>query len=95
MTWSFKLAIAADCVGILVAVFFLISDFFKQSSSSNGPLTLMVVAMSAWVGLCFYLHSIGKTGLATTLAWIPAFPLLGYGLMLLAFIIFGKSGTFR
>ncbi len=87
MSWSFKIAIATDCIAILAALYFLITDFVRQSSSNNGPLALVTLAMCAWVALCFYLQSIGYRSVGTALAWIPAVPLLGYGLILLVMII--------
>ncbi len=87
MSWSFKIAIATDCLAVLVAFYFLLADYLRQSSSSNGSLAVATLAMCGWIGLCFYLHSIGKTSIASTLAWLPAIPLLGYGLIVLLFII--------
>ncbi|MBI5917404.1 MAG: hypothetical protein HY842_18710 [Bacteroidetes bacterium] len=87
MTWKFLLPIIADCLAILIALYFLITDALRQSSSSNGMLSLVTFGMCCWVGLCFYLHHIGKITLATSLAWIPAIPLLGYGLLVLLMVI--------
>lgn len=87
MSWSFKIAIAIDCIAILAALYFLVADFMRQSSSNNGPLALVTLAMCAWVALCYFLQTGGHRSVGTLLAWIPAIPLLGYGLILLAMII--------
>lgn len=84
----FYLAIGIDIIAILVAAGFLISDAIRQSSSSNGLLLLLTLAMCGWVALCWYLRLQQHGGIATILAWIPAFPLLMYGIFILMFILF-------
>jgi len=71
----------------LVAVYFLITDYIKKSSSKNNSLLLLTMLMIGWVALCSYLHFVRANTLGTTLAWIPATPLLLYGLFILLFII--------
>ncbi len=88
MSWSFKIAFTTDCLAILVALYFLISDAVRYSSSSNGALGGVTLAMCAWVLLCYFLQSNGYKSIGTALAWIPAVPLLGYALILLMMIIF-------
>ena len=84
---AFYIPIVADIIGIVVALYFIITDAARNSSSSNGPLTLVTLLMCGWVALCFYLHSTKTPALGTVLAWIPATPLILYGLFILLFII--------
>ncbi|MCC7465397.1 MAG: hypothetical protein IT261_03965 [Saprospiraceae bacterium] len=88
MTLSYKIALAADCIAILVAIYFLYTDYARSSSSSNGLLNLVTMAFAAWVGLSFYLYHHGHPKIAAIMAWIPAVPLLGYGVMILLFVVF-------
>jgi hypothetical protein len=83
----FYIPTGANIIAILVAVYFLVTDAMRYSSSSNGPLLLVTLLMCGWVGLCFYLRTTPASTAGTILAWIPAIPLLGYGLMLLMFMI--------
>lgn len=84
---AFYIPIVADIIGIVVALYFIITDAARNSSSSNGSLTLVTLLMCGWVALCFYLRSTKTPALGTVLAWIPATPLILYGLFILLFII--------
>lgn len=84
---SFYIAIGIDIIAILIAFYFIITDAMRRSSSSNGTLIMMTLAMCAWVALCWILKSYNSAGLASLMAWIPALPLGLYGLMILLFII--------
>ena len=75
-----------NIIGILVGVYFLVTDYIKKSSSKNSSLLLVTMLMIGWVALCSYLHFVRASSLGTTLAWIPATPLLLYGLFILLFI---------
>jgi hypothetical protein len=46
------------------------------------------MGLMAWVGFSYYLHTHGSPKIGAIMAWIPAIPILGYGLMILAFVIF-------
>lgn len=87
MPWSLKIPLIINILAILVALYFLVTDAFRQTSSSNGMLLVMTLGLIGYVGLCYYLFLQGHLKLATTLAWIPAFPLAGYGLIVLIIII--------
>ena len=87
MSWSFKIALAIDGIAALVAFWFLISDWLKSSSSSNGTLGIVTLLFCGWLGLCYYLYQNGQKGIASTMAWVPAIPILGYGFFVLLFII--------
>jgi hypothetical protein len=88
MSLSFKIALAADVIAILVAIYFLFTDYVRSSSSSNGMLSLVTMAFAAWVGLSFYLYHHEHPKIAAIMAWIPAIPIIGYGVVILMFIIF-------
>lgn len=86
MSWHYILALSVDVIGLIVALYFVITDSIKYSSS-NGSLSLVTLAFCAWVGISYYLYHHGHKGIASAMAWIPAVPLLGYGLFVLMFII--------
>ena len=83
----FYLPITVDVIGILVALYFIFDDLSRNSSSKNGPLLLVTLFMGVWIGLCFYLRTTKAPALGTVLAWIPATPLLLYGVFILLFMI--------
>ena len=83
----FYVPFGIDIIAILIALYFLITDSINFSSADNTGLTLITVLFCGWVGLCWYLRSRGAYAWGTVLAWIPALPLLLYGLMILAFIV--------
>jgi hypothetical protein len=88
MTLSYKIALATDCIAVLVALYFIVSDSIRQSSSDNGLLTMVTLVFCAWVGLSYYLYHHGQPKIASMMAWVPAVPLLGYGLIILLFVVF-------
>lgn len=87
MSLSYKIALATDCIGLAVALYFLISDSLRQSSSNNSSLGLVTLVFAAWVGISYYLYHHGQPKLASAMAWVPAVPLLGYGLIVLLFVV--------
>lgn len=88
MSWSYLVALCTDVIGILVALYFILSDAVKYPDHSRyGLLGVVTLAFAAWTGLSYYLYFHGYPGIASSMAWFPAVPLLGYGLMILMFII--------
>ncbi len=88
MSWSYLLALTVDGIGILVALYFIFSDYIRYpGSSSNGSLSMLTLVACAWVGTSYYLYHHGHPKIAASMAWIPAVPLIGYGLFVLMFII--------
>lgn len=77
-----------DSIAVLVSLYFILDDMAKGRSGTNNPamigLTLLVAGLV--VG-AFLLKNAGKMAAANTLLWIPGFPLAGYGLLILLFII--------
>jgi hypothetical protein len=89
MSWSYKIALAVDCISIIVALYFLVSDGLKyRDVSHNGSLALVTLGICAWVGISYFLYHHGSPRIGSAMAWIPAIPLIGYGLFVLLFIIF-------
>ncbi|HMW39945.1 MAG: hypothetical protein K1X68_14075 [Saprospiraceae bacterium] len=86
-SWSYAIAMTANIIAILVALFFIISDAIKGLSYKNNSLMLATLAMMGWVGICHFLRTSGKTDLSTNMAMLPAIPILGYALLILLFII--------
>lgn len=87
MSISYKIALATDCIGLAVALYFLISDSVRQSSANNSTLTVVTLIFAAWIGISYYLYQHGQPKIASIMAWIPAVPLLGYGLIVLLFVV--------
>lgn len=88
MRWHYVLALAVDCIGILVALYFLFSDYLKYPGThSNGTLGMVTLVFCCWVGISYYLYHHGRPGIASAMAWVPAVPLLGYGVFILLFIL--------
>jgi hypothetical protein len=87
MSISFKIALAINCIGILIALILIISDSIRQSAANNGPLLIATVVFCGWVGGSFMLYQGGYKSIAAKMAWLPAIPLLGYGLLILLFVI--------
>lgn len=88
MSWKFLIALIVDGIGILIALYFVISDGIKYSrATSSSSLPLLTLIFCAWVGISFYLYYNGHPKIASIMAWIPALPLLGYGLFILLFVL--------
>lgn len=86
--WSFYIAFGADCLAALIAIYFILSDYWRYPNNiHNRTLSLVTMAMIGWIVLCYLLFRSGHKSLASTLAWIPAFPLLGYGLLVALMVI--------
>ena len=88
MSLSFKIAIAVDFIGILIALYFIFADMIKGYSSNNGSLIMATMIFCCWVVASCLLHHGGYKTAASAMAWLPAVPLIGYGLMILMFVIF-------
>jgi hypothetical protein len=71
---SFYIPTSVNIIGLLVGVYFILSDYTQYGSSSNGLLLLVCVLMGGWIALCFYLRNKKVPALGTILAWIPATP---------------------
>jgi hypothetical protein len=87
MSLSFKIALAINSIGILISLILMISDSIRQSSANNTLLLIATLVFCGWVSGCFVLYQNEYKTLASIMAWIPAIPLLGYGLMILLFVI--------
>ena len=84
---SFIIALIANCLGILVALFFIINDMFYHPSVKNGLLIQLTLGLSLWTAVSYFLYRHDLKPIASTMAWVTAFPLLGYAVLILAFII--------
>lgn len=87
MSLSFKIALTTDLIAILVALFFIFSDMARGTSPSNGSLIMVTMGFCCWVVASCLLYQGGYKTVASAMAWIPAVPIIGYGLMILLFII--------
>jgi hypothetical protein len=83
---AFYFPISIDSLAVLISLYFLITDAIHESSSDNGMLTMITLVMIGYIILCWYLFS-KHNGAGTVLAWIPAVPLMLYGLFVLMFVI--------
>jgi hypothetical protein len=82
----FYFAMGLNILGVLGALYFIISDESSGYSSGNGLLMLITLLLAGWIALCFYLRRTQPL-IAAVLAWIPALPLLMYALFVLMFIV--------
>lgn len=94
MSWISKLAFYSafgiDCIAILIALYFVFEDatrFAGYPKNGGQGLILVTVILCTWVFGSFYLHGHGQKALAVILAWVPAVPVLLYGLFILMFIV--------
>jgi hypothetical protein len=88
MTITYKIALAADIIAALVALYFIVSDGYKGRADNNGTLSLVTLVFCAWIAISFFLYQNGQKSIASLMAWVPAVPIMGYGLMILMFVIF-------
>jgi len=85
MSGHYILALSVNVIGLIVALYFVITD--SINSTSNGSLSLITLIFCTWVGISYYLYHHGHQSIASIMAWIPAVPLLGYGFFILLFLI--------
>ncbi len=86
----FYTAFGIDCIAILLALYFVIEDatrFAGYPKNGGNGLILGTVILCVWVGGSYYMFNHGPKALAIVLAWIPALPVLLYGLFILMFLI--------
>ncbi len=88
MSISFKIALVADFIAILVALYFVFLDIARGTTPSNGSLIMATMIFCCWVVASCLLYQGGYKTVASAMAWIPAVPVIGYGLMILLFVIF-------
>lgn len=87
--WFFYIGAGIDAIALLAAVIMMLQDSLKGYRGTNNPtMLLLTLIMAALIVGAFLLKKAGKIGFANALLWIPAVPLLAYGLMALMFIIF-------
>jgi hypothetical protein len=85
----FYIGLGIDGLAVLIAIFFIVGDHLKGYSGTNNPtMYKALLGMLALLGAAYWLKHIGKVGFANALLWIPGSCLAGYGLMVLAFVIF-------
>lgn len=86
--WFFYIGAGIDLIALLIAVGMMIGDSLKGYSGTNNPtMFTLCLGMAALQGLAFWLKSAGYLGWASALVWLPGIPLLGYGIIILLFII--------
>ena len=86
-TIMFYIGIGIDVIAVLIALYFIVTDSIGFTSADNTGLTIATVLFCGWIGLCWWLKSKGSVGWGTALAWVPAIPLVLYGIMILLFVI--------
>ena len=83
---SFLIPLITDCIGVLVALYFIFEDYIKQYSN-DGTLALVTLGMCAWLGIAYYLYTHSYPKIASIMVWIPAIPLLLYGFILVLMVV--------
>ena len=88
MSWIFGIAFTLDCIAILLALYTVIKDRFKYGNySKTGVLGVITLLVCGWVAVGYLFFHQGYAFIASAMVWVPAIPLLGYALFILAFII--------
>lgn len=88
MSWSYKFALVVDCLALLVALYFIVSDELRSPGNIyNNTLKAVSLGFFLWLLASYLLHRAGLNGFASAMAWLPAIPILGYAFFVLAFII--------
>ncbi len=84
----FYIGAVVDILAWVIAVGFMLNDALRgRNATNNLTMLMLVLALAALIGGAFWLKHLGKLGIANTLLWLPGLPLVGYGLMVLLFII--------
>ena len=84
---AYFIALITNVLAVLIALYFIISDALRNSSSNNSLLSLLTLGMCVWIGLSLVLYLNSFKSVASAMLWIPAVPLLGYAFFILMFII--------
>ncbi len=88
-TTFFYIGASVDIIAWLIAIGFVIDDTLKGRTATNNPFMYKAILLMAMlVAVAFYLKHIKLVGAANALLWLPGIPIVGYGLMILMFIIF-------
>lgn len=88
MSWQYITALVVNSIGLLVALYFLISDRLKYDNVRfNRSLARATVFFALWMAAGIFVYKLKITALASMMAWVTAGPLLGYGVILLLFIV--------
>ncbi len=93
MSWLAKIAFYSafgiDCIALLLAVYSVYEDAFTGYPKNGGSgLILFTVILGAWTAGTYFLFHHNQKNLAVILAWVPALPVLLYGLFVMMFIVF-------
>ena len=84
MIWIYRIGLVIDALAII----FLIYELLTSQHSRASFLPVVFIVLCALTGIAVYLVMVkNMPGIASLLLWIPAFPLLLYGLFILIFII--------
>lgn len=94
MSWFAKIAFYSafgiDCIALLLAVYFVFEDatrFAGHPKNGGSGLILATTVLGVWTAGTYLLFHHNQKSLAVILAWIPALPVLLYGLFILMFIV--------
>ena len=82
-----SIAAVTDALAVLLGIYFLAGDAIRRSPADI-PLILATLLLAALLGVCYYLNASGRKWISTTLAWLPATVILGYGLMIGSVVVF-------
>ncbi|GAB3898856.1 hypothetical protein GCM10028803_19040 [Larkinella knui] len=79
----FKLGVAIDCMAVLYAIYDALAGTFLWPELYAGRGLLIIALCGTFVALAIYSKTRDQISLSTVTSRLPAFPLLGFGLMML------------
>jgi hypothetical protein len=79
----FRLGVAIDCMAVLYGIYDALADTFLWPELYAGKGLLAIALCGTFVALAIYVKTRDQVSLSMITARLPAFPLLGFGLMML------------
>ncbi|GAB3919713.1 hypothetical protein [Larkinella terrae] len=79
----FKIGVAIDCMAVLYGIYDALAGTFSLPELYAGKGLLAIALCGTLVAFAIYLKTRDQVSLSTLTSRLPAFPLLGFGLVML------------
>ena len=79
----FRIGVAIDCIAVLYGIYDALAGTFLLPELYAGKGLLAIALCGTLVALAIYFKTRDQVSLSTVTSRLPAFPLLGFGLMML------------
>ncbi|RRB07662.1 hypothetical protein [Larkinella rosea] len=89
----FRIGIAIDCIAVLYGIYDALAGTFLWPEVYAGKGLLVIALCGTLVALAIYLKTRDQVSLSTVTSRLPAFPLLGFGLMMLLIAASNRLST--